>query len=416
MDYFEEGVKNGIDAAWFEVRALLTNLDHKVESNARLVTNMLVDYAESHLCQYEHYNSIVPGGRYLKRFRINLPDTTAAHAIRPWAVSVTAKARVALHLGMRAADSVGIKVLYCDTDSIHCAVPYSSTEHPEATARRMLENQNFISLGRDLCDWDFEEKRVRDDLAIPGHAARSKVICRFAFYASKKVYIFCDENYNILDCRARGVPRAKAQMQAAMVGYVMRISKLGDRRGINANNLRIIRLHATKPNYISNALGDKVLVETPGLFANFNRNYFSQYDSDPAVFDASALGFIDGQMVSTADVTRAFHHQISVSNQVSGESISNMRKGKQTNKLQGLEAAYDFYLDNCRIQGRAISAVRREIEGEIEDLEKVLGVGKWDAEALQAATPYSEINMLIKSGKMSVEDHPNYFEGEILPF
>lgn len=407
VDHFEEGEIKGIDVAWQAVKTLVSDLDHRVESNARIITNLLVDYAESHLCQYEHTTTIAPGGRYLKRFKINLPDTTAAHAIRPWAVSVTAKARVALHVGMRAADSVGIKVLYCDTDSIHCAVPFSPHEHPEDTARRMLAKQHFISLGKDLGQWDFEEKRVRDDLAIPGHPARSKIICRHAFYLSKKVYLFCDEHFNILDCRARGVPRAKAHMQAAMVGYVMRISKLGDRRGINANNLRIIRLHAAKPTYVANHLGDKVLIETPGLFANFNRNYYSRYDSNPAVFDASALSFADGQMVSDADISRAFHQQISVTLPAPGDLSA--ARSKQINKLQGLEEAYQFYYDNCRIKGRDISVVRREIEAEIRELERVLGVGQ------EEVAQHLEVNMLVNPGGR-MEDHPNYFEGEILPF
>jgi hypothetical protein len=407
VDHFEEGIEKGIDVAWNAVKSMVSDLDRKVEGNTRIITSMLVDYAESHLCQYEHTTTIAPGGRHLKRFKINLPDTTAAHAIRPWAVSITAKSRVALHLGMRAADSVGIKVMYCDTDSIHCAVPFKTGRNPEDTAREMLANQSFISLGKDLGQWDFEEKRVRDDLVIPGHVARSKVVCRFAFYASKKVYMFCDENYNILDCRARGVPRAKAHMQAAMVGYVMRISKLGDRRGINANNLRIIRLHAAKPSYVANHLGDKILIETPGLFVNFNRNYYSKYDSDPAVFDASALSFAEGQMVSDADISRAFYHQISVTMPAANDLSA--ARGKPINKLQGLEEAYDFYYDNCRIKGRAISSVRKEIEAEISELERVLGVGQ------EEVAQRLEVDMLVNPGGR-MEDHPNYFEGEVLPF
>lgn len=374
----EGEVIEGIDPAWREVLTRLEALNQKIDIVTRIITGLLVDYGESHLCTYEHYPSIDPMGRHIKRFMISLPDSTASHAIRPWAVSVTAKSRVSLHLGMRAVHDAGngqTRLLYGDTDSIHFSVPYIKGEDPEITARRILSGNSYITIGRDLGMWDFEAKFVRADLAIAGHESGSKVVCRHAYYASKKVYMFCDEHFNILDCRARGVPRINSRMQASMVGYVMRISKLGDRQGISASNFRVIRLASKKPIQHANELGDEEQAEIPGLFAGFNRHYPDRFDSFPAVFDGSDLGFTKGQMVNAEEVSRAYTFQISVKGREHAKprSLSEFRNGRALptvkpaplGKLQGMQDGYDFYMQNYLIGGLSVSTVRRDIEKEI---------------------------------------------------
>lgn len=403
VDHFPEGLVNGIDGAWAAAITRLHDLDHSIARSTKAVTNLFVDYAEAHLCSYESYGAIEPStGRSVTRFRISLPDTTASHAIRPWAVAVTAKARVSLLLGMKAIHDVGgMQILYCDTDSIHFSVPIVEGETAEGTARRMLEKQKYINLGRNLGDWDFEPKSVRPDLAVGEHRPGKSFECRYAVYASKKVYVLADEHFNILDCRARGVPRSNARMQSAMVGYAMRISRLGDRRGISSHNLRIIDLGAPKPTQFMTRLGDTVLGAIPGLYAGFNRIYPDQYSSTPAVFDPTALPFKEGQKVTSAEVSMAFAAQ------VGRVQIGDIRLGDYRTRFDGMNEALQFYENNFKIAGRSITSVRKEIKAQIREMELIF---KDDSEVADQI----EVKMLV-DGNVNPA-HPNYFEGEILPF
>lgn len=398
VDHFEPGRVNGKDVAWIAAIDYLHDLDQKIGYFTRLVTDLFVDYAESHLCSYESYSSIHPGtGRHITRFRIALPDTTAGHAIRPWAVSVTAKARVALMLGMREVHETGVlKVMYCDTDSIHFSVPVEKGITGEEKARQLLSKGKYIKLGNQLGNWNFEAKFVREELAYGRHKKGEKVVCRNAFYASKKVYVFADEDYNILDCRARGVPRSNARMQAAMYGYAMRISRLGDRRGISANNLREINLAAQKPVWIKNNLGDLVSTEIPGLYAGFNRIYHSQFDSMPAVFQPSKLPFHEGQMVTAAEVAQAYSAQ-----------VSTIQLSLTKTRFDGMDEALAFYQSHFKIAGRSIDSVRGELKSEVKKLKDLLK-GEDVLDSLTEST-------LLVEGKLD-PTHENYFEGEILPF
>lgn len=398
VDHFEEGRADGKDVAWIAAIDYLHDLDQKIGYFTRLVTDLFVDYAESHLCSYESYATIHPNsGRHITRFRIALPDTTAGHAIRPWAVSVTAKARVALMLGMREVHETGVlKVMYCDTDSIHFSVPIEEGITSEEKARQLLSKGKYIKLGSQLGNWNFESKYVREELAYGRHRKGEKVTCRHAFYASKKVYVFADEAYNILDCRARGVPRSNARMQAAMYGYAMRISRLGDRRGISANNLREINLAAQKPIWIKNNLGDMVSTEVPGLYAGFNRIYHSQHDSMPAVFKPSLLPFKEGQMVTAAEVTQAYAAQ-----------VSTIQLSLTKTRFDGMDQALAFYENNFKIAGRSVDSVRSELKAEVKKLKDLL---KGD-DVLDSLTE----STLLVDGKLD-PTHENYFEGEILPF
>lgn len=398
VDHFEEGRVDGKDVAWIAAIDYMHDLDLRIGQFTRLVTDMFVDYAESHLCSYESYSSIHPDtGRHITRFRIALPDTTAGHAIRPWAVAVTAKARVALMLGMREVHETGVlKVMYCDTDSIHFSVPIEHGITCEEKARQLLSKGRYIKLGNQLGNWNFESKFVREDLATAKHKKGAKVVCRHAFYASKKVYVFADEDYNILDCRARGVPRSNARMQAAMYGYAMRISRLGDRRGISANNLREIDLAAQKPVYIKNNLGDVITSEVPGLYAGFNRIYHSKHDSMPAVFSPANLPFKEGQMVTAAEVSQAYAAQ-----------VSQIQLGLNATRFDGMDEAKAIYEEKYRIAGRTVDSVRRELKREVAQLKDMLR-GEDVLDSLTEST-------LLVEGKLD-PTHENYFEGEILPF
>lgn len=403
VDHFPEGLVNGIDGAWAAALTRLHALDHEIAQSTKAVTNLFVDYAEAHLCSYESYGAIEPStNRNVTRFRISLPDTTASHAIRPWAVAVTAKARVSLLLGMKAIHDVGgMQILYCDTDSIHFSVPIVEGETAEDTARQMLKKQKYINLGSNLGDWDFEPKSVRPDLAIGASRPGDPFECRYAVYASKKVYVLADEHFNILDCRARGVPRSNARMQSAMVGYAMRISRLGDRRGISSHNLRIIDLGSPKPTQFMTQLGDTVLGAIPGLYAGFNRIYPDQYSSTPAVFDPTKLPFKEGQKVTSAEVSLAFAAQ------VSRVQIGDIRLGDYRTRFDGMNEALQFYENNFKIAGRSITSVRKEIKGQIREMELLF---KNDSEV----SDQIETKLLV-DGNVNPA-HPNYFEGEILPF
>lgn len=320
------------------------------------------DYAQSHLASCSTYHTQAPSGRKVQHILLTLIDRTADYAIRPWACAITAKARVSLHLAMRAVHEAGAdQILYCDTDSVHFSVACSEQQDPAEIAKEMLKSQEFIRIGGQLGQWQIERKQVRSGLAVAGKPERSDFICRNVYYASKKAYVMADAEFNVLDCRARGVTRSDARRQAAFLDYSIRISKLGDRRGIRVDNeAKIDLLKRRKVTSVVVGIDGKpkpVERGICGLFANFTRIYHDQFDSVPTVFDPEKLAFEPGQDVSAKELASAFYEQLPYKAVARGGD-----------EFRGLQIALSDYMRNWKITKEAVNDARASITREIDEI------------------------------------------------
>ncbi|MEQ5024979.1 hypothetical protein, partial [Klebsiella pneumoniae] len=145
----------------------------------------------------------------------------------------------------------------------------------------------------------------------------------------------------------------------------MRISKLGDRRGIRVDNEAKIDLLSRRKvsSKITGIDGKPKSVERGicGLFANFSRRYPDQFSSLPTVFDPSALGFTAGHEVSAKELAHAFYEQLPYKSVARGGD-----------DFQGLEIALSDYLRNWKITKEPVNDARASISREIDNVfEKV---------------------------------------------
>ena len=348
------------------IRSAITTYQARMKALQECFSGIFSDYAASHLASYSTYHTQSPGGRTIQHVLLTLIDRTADYAIRPWACSITAKARVSLHLAMRAVHEAGAdEILYCDTDSVHFSVACTEEEDPAVMSLEMLKAQDFIKIGGQLGQWQIERKRVRPGLAVAGKPEGSDFVCRHVYYASKKAYVMADADHNVLDCRARGITRADARRQAAFLDYSMRISKLGDRRGIRVDNESRIDLLSRRrvSSKIVGIDGKPKLVERGicGLFANFSRRYPDQFSSVPVVFDPDGLGFTSGQEISAKELAHAFYEQLPYKSVARGGD-----------DFKGLEIALSDYLRNWKISKERVNDARASISREIDEVfEKV---------------------------------------------
>src|SRR5450830_491062 len=362
--------KNLLDAAEGDesdaIRKALNLYQRRFKALSACFKGLFQDYAESHLARYSTNTTRSPSGRNVEHVLLSLLESTAAYAIRPWATAITAKARVALLLAMRAVQQAGAaQVLYYDTDSVHFSIYCDESQDPALLAAEMLKNQSFIKIGNQLGQWQIERKRVRRGLAVAGKGENADFLCRHVYYASKKVYVMADAERNVLDCRARGITRSDARRQAAFLDYSMRISKLGDRRGIRVDNEARIDLMAAKK-ISSTVIGmdgkpRAVHKRIRGLFANFTRIYPDQYSSMPTVFDPAELGYEEGQEVNAKELANAFYEQLPYKKVARGGS-----------EFYGLEEALSDYKRNWFIAKERVDDARANISHEIDEVfEKV---------------------------------------------
>jgi hypothetical protein len=226
----------------------------------------------------DHYKSVYEFKDYddVKWMRVSLPSQTAPHALRPWAYSITANARIKLHKAIVAAEEAGYKVEYSDTDSIHMAIPLDQTEED------VLKNiGDKISIGRNLGQWKVENAEVEQELMVGNADVRidpvtqkylinqPRMLC-----LAPKHYVFYDKNNNVLCIKVKGIRKDKIKMRAGLYQFDLKNSNLGDRRGIKTSIPTYSDIAArigkgNKRNYINEHKSKPIILEQPESIKKF---------------------------------------------------------------------------------------------------------------------------------------------------
>ena len=229
-----------------------------------------------------------------KWYLASLPSQMAPHAIRPWGCQITAYARIALHKMMMCALRAGYMLMYSDTDSVWIAAPVghsvATVEYNLNKANRTNIKDNSVIIGDDLGQWSREEKFASPDLISiskaqyeadktlekpdvtevkDGDETHYKINNPQAYFLGSKNYHLTDTKGNVLSSTIKGIPRYSAQMRAALLGWNVNISNLGDRRGINPES--IVLVNADRSSVDGKATG--------GIGHRPRRIYENMYDS-----------------------------------------------------------------------------------------------------------------------------------------
>lgn len=339
---------------WNVIARRINRASKEITEKTRIYAKIMREYAAAHMLKYSSYTAHEPGGRDIERFRITLMEETANHAIRPWAVSITAKARVLLHMCMRTMLDLGFDVLYCDTDCVYVAVPHKTGEDPVENFKQALSKQKTIKLGTGLNDWSIEHKYVQAGYEVGDWKKGDRIIAEKVYFLGKKVLMFCDSKNNILDVRASGISLANPLHRAALYSYAEQSVSLGDRIGIRRPlPVEIDRLRLAE-------YGDgKESNQVRGLYANATRMFYSDTAmSTPAVlsFKHIALAKKSGK-ISTEMTAKSL-----------GERYSMLAMARNSpGALDGCNEAVKSYLLNCKVAGKSIIELRRELKEEFEN-------------------------------------------------
>ena len=336
---------------------------------------------------YSHKSTQVDenGDRIIQtRGIITSAEETAAHAIRPYASEVVAKAAINLHMGQVAIESSPFGLAYSDTDSLHaetgvikpfdnekaislvraeCEKAYGSApdDHVAGLQRLMTDegadrDRIFLgilgiyglSCGEGLGQWGLEEHKYAKGLVSPVMDGKS-YMSWVTYYLGPKVYIDTDKHGNAARTKVRSIPKLNPLHPAVLEGYVTSIPSLADRRGLDQENFRAVKLDSHRDVKFGNK---KRRVTT--LFSSPRRKYPDTNTSVP--FDLAyspevAAQILAGKMYSAHELARDAMRSIGLD-----EELQNIR---------GLEDAYMMYTSQVKIQGRSFDDVSREVSEEI---------------------------------------------------
>ena len=207
---------------------------------------------------------------------IMIKQYLAAHAIKPWAVQITAASRVALHRTIIKVVNAGFQVCYCDTDSVHFGIPSNMTDQQAVDKLResgvkmawtledkrvqdILRKNSFnreramankkavddilwgddhggprIRLGGELTEWAVEALKIDPELMVPGATEKAAR----AIFLAPKAYVYIDQNKNILRSVVKGIPNTHPAMRAAMVAIIVSHSRMGAKSGMSLNDTK----------------------------------------------------------------------------------------------------------------------------------------------------------------------------------
>lgn len=364
----EEFNSTGWDDTWNLVIRRLDRAGKLIADTASIYPRIMSDFAAGHMLKFSKYRERQFDGRMVERFRITLPEETASHAIRPWAVSITAKARVLLHIAMRTCDELGFKVMYCDTDSMHLAVPFKQGEDPVEVLLAALSKQKVITIGTSLEDWSIEHKYVQKEYAVGKWKAGDRIIAENTYFLGKKVIMFCDADNNILDARVSGISLKQPMHRAALYTYVMHAESLGDRTGIRREPPREMDRLAVFE------YGDKSDRNVAcGMYSNTTRIFNVEHDeygelkpltSKPVVLNFNKL------LTKTRTEKSGEVRDLKMSAKDLGLRYSMMCLARnEPGGLAGCDEALKRYRLNCKIAGKSISEVRDQIHAEFKQKE-----------------------------------------------
>ncbi|MWV14156.1 hypothetical protein F3I62_18810 [Pseudomonas sp. R-28-1W-6] len=277
---------------------------------------------------------------------------------------------------IRNLNSVGATAMKNEEGNVF--VMYQCSGNPHRALLRLLQCKPTLEMGDDLGQWDIEPKIVEKEYAVPGKWKKGDLVrASNVFYLGKKVVMFCDDEYNLLDCRVAGISLKKKLERAALMTIVQQTGSIGDRAGIIASPPVLIdRLAEFEMGT------DKNSNRICGMFANSSRLYpvgtdaegkpdYENLSSTPIVLSPK-LAMKSNRFVSDAEGTLtsfydpAFKRGV-MSAREAGASYS--EQGYARNHLGGLagmEAALKLFLDNVKVGGKLVADLRKEIDAEFK--------------------------------------------------
>lgn len=206
-------------------------------------------------CNRAIYTAKVWGSEHWRRFTsftaangevimpVIVKQYLASHSIKPWAVQITAAARVALHKSILAVNKTRVEgqnfqVCYCDTDSVHFGVPAAMTDAEIVDALKnsgvnMDNNLNTPGDMGNLGEWGLENLKVDRSLVPYGY----NPLPAKALFLAPKCYVYVDSDNNVLKTTVKGVPSSHPIMRAAMASISIRNTRLGSKSGISLDDL-----------------------------------------------------------------------------------------------------------------------------------------------------------------------------------
>ncbi len=358
---------------WEVLGKRLSKAQEEIKGHLDVYRMIFAEFAANHFRNFQAMHLRMDDGRHVTRYMMSTIEETAAHANRAFAVAIPAKARVKLHQAMRALSDIGLEVAYFDTDSLHIMVPCTADQDPEQVLKEKLKGQSIITMGDDLGEWDIERKTVEKELAVGKWKAGDVIRADHVFYLGKKVIMFCDDEYNILDCRVAGISLRETKQRAALMSIVKQTARLGDRAGlITAPPTLMDRL--TDYDYGTRDQELKVC----GMYANSTRIYEARRTSSGAI-DRSGLGStavvlsMDNakkqlKVKHSADGSVTYDHKTSrtvMSCREAGIRYSNQGYARNYDRgLESLEEARRMFLEKCKIGGVPVDQVREEIKAQ----------------------------------------------------
>ncbi len=366
-------VPNSRQQLWEMVSKRLSKAQEEIRDHLDVYRMIFSEFAANHFRNFQAMNLRMDDGRRVTRYMMSTIEETAAHANRAFAVAIPAKARVKLHQAMRALHDIGLEVAYFDTDSLHIMVPCTAEQNPEQVLKEKLKGQSIIKMGDDLGQWDIERKTVEKALAVGKWKAGDVIRADNVFYLGKKVVMFCDDEYNILDCRVAGISLREPKQRAALMSIVKQTARLGDREGlITAAPTLMDRL--TDYDYGTRDQDLKVC----GMYANSTRIYEARRTSSGAI-DRSGLSStaVVLNMKQAMKPNKAIHSpdgSVRIDTSVSrtkmtcreaGARYSEQGYARNYNRgLESLEEARRMFLEKCKIGGVPVEQVREEIKAQ----------------------------------------------------
>jgi hypothetical protein len=381
-------------------------------------------WAENQITTFTSYRYKSPeldelGERVIKiRGIITAAEETASHAIRCFASAVVAKAAVNLHQGQLAIQRSPFGLAYSDTDSLHAetgiikpfddvrVVAYVTSRYeatygdqpddPVAGLQRLMNDPEAprtriftdilemygLRTGELLGQWGLEEHKYTKGLVSPVADGQPYDSHR-TFYLGPKVYVDTDRDNNAARTKVRSIPKINPVQPAVFEGMVVSIPSLADRRGLDQENFRSVKLDETREMKFGK---NRRKVEM--LFSSPRRKYPDASSSKP--FDL---------MLSPEMNSRILRGDLLSPDSVSRDAMATIGLDEDFTYIKGLQDAYMVYKGEIRIKGMSFDDVKQQVSDDIAYKQRLINYQQ-----------LRETENPIKKSTRMVTDEEGFFE------
>ncbi len=380
-----------------DVNARQSAIDHINRLRISAFRQLFTAWADNQITTFTTYNhkstELDDRGERKSQIRgiITSAEETAAHAIRPYASAVVAKAAVNLHMGQLAVLRSPFGLAYSDTDSLHAETgiikpfdnekaidlvyaeyqkAYGSAPDDHVTGLQRLMNDHAIDTGKIftsimelyglktgelLGQWGLEKHTYAKGLVSPVMDNKAYTSNR-TFYLGAKVYIDTDMHDNAARTKVRSIPKLNPVHPAVFEGFVTSIPSLADRRGLDQENFRKVKLDSTREVKFG-----KIKRRVTMLFSSPRRKYHDTGTSEPFSLEYTpgmTKRIMSGELISSESLAR--------------DAMTGIGLDENFETIRGLEQAYMTYTKEVKIQGRSFDDVSHEVSQDILAKERLI--------------------------------------------